>query len=138
MKTNAIRMYEYGGPEVMRYEEVELAEPGEGEARIRHTAIGLNFIDTYHRTGLYPMDLPTGLGSEAAGIVRGRGARGKRGAAWKSRGLHGPACRLIFGMPQSSGMAAGAGAGRCLRRAGGGGHAQRTDGLVPAAEKLIP
>ena len=66
-------MYEYGGPEVLRYEEIELDEPGEGEARIRHTAIGLNFIDTYHRTGLYPMDLPTGLGSEAAGIVEAVG-----------------------------------------------------------------
>jgi NADPH2:quinone reductase len=73
MKTHAIRMYEYGGPEVMRYEEVELEEPGEGEARIRHTAIGLNFIDTYQRTGLYPVDLPTGLGSEAAGIVEAVG-----------------------------------------------------------------
>jgi len=69
MKTNAIRIHEYGGPEVLRYEEIELAEPGEGEVRIRHTAIGLNFIDTYHRTGLYPMELPTGLGSEAAGVV---------------------------------------------------------------------
>jgi NADPH2:quinone reductase len=66
-------MYEYGGPEVMRYEEVELDEPGEGEARVRHTAIGLNFIDTYYRTGLYPVDLPTGLGSEAAGIVEAVG-----------------------------------------------------------------
>ncbi len=73
MKTNAIRIYEYGGPEVLRYEEVELGEPGEGEARIRHTAIGLNFIDTYHRTGLYPVDLPTGLGSEAAGVVEAIG-----------------------------------------------------------------
>lgn len=73
MKTHAIRIYEYGGPEVLRYEEVELDEPGEGEARIRHTAIGLNFIDTYHRTGLYPVDLPTGLGSEAAGVVEAVG-----------------------------------------------------------------
>jgi NADPH2:quinone reductase len=73
MKTNAIRMYEYGGPDVMQYLEVDLAEPGEGEARVRHTAIGLNFIDTYHRTGLYPMDLPTGLGSEAAGVVEAVG-----------------------------------------------------------------
>ncbi len=73
MKTHAIRMYEYGGPEVMRYEEIELGEPGEDEARVRHTAIGLNFIDTYHRTGLYPMELPTGLGSEAAGIVEAVG-----------------------------------------------------------------
>ena len=73
MKTHAIRMYAYGGPEVMRYEAIALDEPGQGEARIRHTVIGLNFIDTYHRTGLYPMDLPTGLGSEAAGIVEAVG-----------------------------------------------------------------
>ena len=73
MKTHAIRMYEYGGPEVLRYEKVELDQPGEGEAQIRHTAIGLNFIDTYHRSGLYPMDLPAGLGSEAAGIVEAVG-----------------------------------------------------------------
>jgi len=69
MKAKAIRIHKYGGPEVLHFEDVEVAEPGEGEARIRHTAIGLNFIDTYHRSGLYPMELPTGLGSEAAGLV---------------------------------------------------------------------
>jgi NADPH2:quinone reductase len=74
MKTNAIRIHEFGGPEVLRFEEVELPEPAENEARIRHTAIGLNFIDTYNRTGLYPMELPTGLGSEAAGVVEAVGA----------------------------------------------------------------
>lgn len=73
MKTNAIRIHEYGGPEVLRYEEVDLPAPAEGEACIRHTAIGLNFIDTYHRTGLYPAPLPSGLGSEAAGIVESVG-----------------------------------------------------------------
>ena len=73
MKVNAIRIHEYGGPEVMRFEEVELADPAAGEAQIRHTAIGLNFIDTYHRSGLYPMELPTGLGSEAAGIIESVG-----------------------------------------------------------------
>lgn len=73
MKTNAIRIYEFGGPEVIKFEEVDLGDPGEGEARIRHTAIGLNFIDTYFRTGLYPMDLPGGLGSEAAGVVEAVG-----------------------------------------------------------------
>jgi len=73
MKTHAIRIHEYGGPEVLRFEEVELPDPGPGEARIRHTAIGVNFIDTYHRTGLYPLDLPTGLGSEAAGVVEAVG-----------------------------------------------------------------
>ena len=69
MKTKAIRINEYGGPEVLNYTEIELSDLQSGEARIRHTAIGLNFIDTYHRSGLYPMPLPTGLGSEAAGIV---------------------------------------------------------------------
>ncbi len=69
MKAKAIRIHEYGGPEVLQFEDIEVAEPGDGEVHIRHTAIGLNFIDTYHRIGLYPMDLPTGLGSEAAGII---------------------------------------------------------------------
>lgn len=69
MKTKAIRIHEYGGPEVLKYEDVELSPPGAGEARIRHTAIGLNFIDTYHRSGLYPMQFPAGLGSEACGVV---------------------------------------------------------------------
>ncbi|MDH3545468.1 MAG: quinone oxidoreductase [Gammaproteobacteria bacterium] len=74
MKTNAIRIHEYGGPEVLRWEEIDVPEPAAGEASIRHTAIGLNFIDTYHRTGLYPVDLPTGLGREAAGVVESLGA----------------------------------------------------------------
>lgn len=74
MKANAIRLHEFGGPEVLRWEKVEVPDPGEGEARIRHTAIGLNFIDTYHRTGLYPVKLPGGLGSEAAGVVEAIGA----------------------------------------------------------------
>ncbi len=73
MKSNAIRIYEFGGPDVLRWEEVDVPDPGEGEAQIRHTAIGLNFIDTYHRTGLYPVGLPTGLGSEASGIVQAVG-----------------------------------------------------------------
>lgn len=73
MKTHAIRIHEYGGPEVLQFEEVDLPEPGQGEARIRHTAIGLNFIDTYHRSGLYELELPTGLGSEAAGVVEAVG-----------------------------------------------------------------
>lgn len=74
MKANAMRIHEFGGPEVLRWEEVDVAEPGEGEAQIRHTAIGVNFIDVYHRTGLYPVDLPTGLGSEASGIVEAVGS----------------------------------------------------------------
>ena len=73
MKANAIRIHEYGGPEVLEWTEIDVADPGEGEAQIRHTAVGLNFIDTYHRTGLYPVDLPTGLGSEASGIIEAVG-----------------------------------------------------------------
>lgn len=68
--TRAIRIHETGGPEVLRWEEVEVGRPGPGEARIRQTAIGLNFIDTYHRSGLYPLpSLPATLGMEGAGVV---------------------------------------------------------------------
>lgn len=73
MKTHAIRIHQFGGPEVLDFEEVDLPAPGPGEARVRHTAIGVNFIDTYHRTGLYPLELPAGLGSEAAGVVEAVG-----------------------------------------------------------------
>lgn len=65
----AIRIHTNGGPEVLQWEDVEVVTPGAGEARVRHTAIGVNFVDTYHRSGLYPVKLPSGLGSEAAGIV---------------------------------------------------------------------
>jgi len=67
--THAIRFHKTGGPEVLVWEEVELGKPGPGEARIRHTAVGLNFVDIYNRSGLYPVPLPSGLGSEAAGVV---------------------------------------------------------------------
>lgn len=73
MKTKAIRIHRFGGPEVLRFEETDLPEPAPGEVRIRHTAIGINMIDTYHRSGLYPLELPTGLGTEAAGIVEALG-----------------------------------------------------------------
>ncbi len=73
MKSNAIRIYEYGGPEVLTWEEVDVPAPTDGLVQIRHTAIGLNFIDVYHRTGLYPTELPAGLGSEAAGVVEAVG-----------------------------------------------------------------
>ena len=58
-----------GGPEVIGWRDVDLPAPGPGEVRVRHTAVGLNYIDTYHRSGLYPLTLPSGLGSEAAGVV---------------------------------------------------------------------
>ena len=70
---NAIRFYQTGAPEVMQWESVEVGEPGPGEARIRHEAVGLNFADTYFRTGLYPVQLPAGLGVAAAGVVEAVG-----------------------------------------------------------------
>jgi NADPH2:quinone reductase len=69
----AIRFHETGGPEVLRFEDVPVGEPGRGEARVRHTAIGVNFVDVYHRTGLYPLPLPSGLGVEGAGVVEAVG-----------------------------------------------------------------
>ena len=70
MKTHAIRIHETGGPEVLRWEEIEVARPEPGEVLLRQTAVGLNYIDTYHRTGLYPLpELPAILGREAARVV---------------------------------------------------------------------
>lgn len=69
----AIRMNRTGGPEVMEYVDVEVGAPGPGEARVRHAAIGVNFIDIYFRTGLYPQPLPAGLGMEGAGVVEAVG-----------------------------------------------------------------
>jgi NADPH2:quinone reductase len=73
--TEVVRIYETGGPEVLRLERLELPPPGPGEVRVRHTAIGINFIDTYHRTGLYQLSgFPHGLGVEAAGVVETLGS----------------------------------------------------------------
>ena len=72
--THAIRFHATGGPEVLRWEEVGVADTAPNEARVRHHAVGLNFIDIYHRTGLYPAPLPSGIGLEAAGVVEAVGS----------------------------------------------------------------
>ena len=76
----AIRFHEHGGPEVLRFEDFDPGKPAPDEAQVRHTAIGVNYIDVYDRTGLYPSELPSGLGREAAGVVTavGRKAKGVR------------------------------------------------------------
>ncbi len=71
--TRAIRFERVGGPEVLQLQTVDLAPPAAGEVTVRHAAIGLNFIDVYHRTGLYPLPLPSGIGLEAAGVVEAVG-----------------------------------------------------------------
>lgn len=70
----AVRFHHVGGPEVLRLEDVEVGDPGPGQARIRHVAVGLNFADTYFRSGLYPVPRPSGIGVEASGIVTAIGA----------------------------------------------------------------
>ncbi|QKS28596.1 MAG: Quinone oxidoreductase 1 [Accumulibacter sp.] len=70
----AIRIRRTGGPEVMSWEEVAVGDPQPGEVRVRHRAVGLNYIDIYHRSGLYPLQLPNGLGLEAAGVVEAVGS----------------------------------------------------------------
>lgn len=70
---HAIRFHETGGPDVLRLEDVTVGDPGPGEVRVRHEAVGLNFADIYFRTGLYPAPLPAGLGVEAAGVVEATG-----------------------------------------------------------------
>ena len=124
----AIRITETGGPEVLRWEDVEVGEPGEGQARVRHTAVGVNYIDTYHRSGLYPLPLPTGLGSEAAGVVEavgpgrhGRQARRPGGVRRRRRPGRTPRRRLI------AGRRPGADPGRRDRPDGGGRDAQGDD-----------
>jgi NADPH2:quinone reductase len=73
MKTTAVRLHTTGSPDVLKLEDIDLPEPGAGEVRIRHTAIGLNFQDIYTRSGRYPAPMPSGLGTEAAGVVEAVG-----------------------------------------------------------------
>ncbi|QDL36808.1 quinone oxidoreductase family protein [Rhodoferax sediminis] len=69
----AVRFYEAGAPEVLRYEDIEVGEPGPGQVRLRHVAVGLNYADTYFRNGTYPIPLPNGMGVEASGVVQAVG-----------------------------------------------------------------
>src|SRR5690606_15522426 len=87
-----IRIHQHGGPEVMKFEDVDIPQPGAGEARIRQTAIGLNFLDTYYRTGLYPAPngLPLTPGGEGAGVVVSVGD----GVSWLK-----PGDRVAYTMP---------------------------------------
>ncbi|KVU74655.1 quinone oxidoreductase [Burkholderia ubonensis] len=70
---HAVRFHQTGGPDVLRWETVEVGDPGPGEVRVKHAAVGLNFADTYFRSGLYPVPLPSGIGVEAAGVVEAVG-----------------------------------------------------------------
>ncbi len=121
----AVRIHATGGPEVMSLEDLPLDAPGPGMVTVRHEAVGLNYIDTYHRSGLYPVELPSGLGLEAAGVVEavGEGAEfavGDRVAYCAasigaySEALNLPAARLV---PVPDGMAADTAAAVSLKGA---------------------
>jgi NADPH2:quinone reductase len=86
----AMRIHENGGPEKLRWEEVQVGAPGEGQVRVRSTAVGLNFIDTYQRSGLYPMPLPFTLGSEGAGVIEAVGPKVKEFKAGDRVAYSGP------------------------------------------------
>src|SRR3989449_4233601 len=91
----AVRFHKTGGPEVLQLDEVPVGEPGPGQARVRHTAIGVNFVDTYQRSGLYPMQLPQVAGNEGAGVVEAVGANVtdlKKGDRVAYTGLPGSYC----------------------------------------------
>ena len=91
----AVRFHKQGGPEVLQFDDVQVGEPGPGQVRIRHTAIGVNFVDTYQRSGLYPMQLPAVAGNEGAGVVEavGPGVKDlKKGDRVAYTGLPGSYC----------------------------------------------
>ena len=116
---HAIRIHQTGGPDVLCWEAVDLPAPAPGEATVRHHAVGLNYIDTYHRTGLYPLPLPSGIGLEGTGVVEAVGegvtevkvgdrvayAGGPIGAYAEVRNI--PAHRLLI-LPDSIGFDTGA------------------------------
>ena len=75
--TRVVKIEKTGGPEVLKFETIEVGKPSPEEVLIEHKAIGLNFIDTYHRSGLYPLELPSGIGGEGSGIIKGIGSKVK-------------------------------------------------------------
>ena len=95
--SKAVRYHKQGGPEVLQVDDVQVGDPAQGQVRIRHTAIGVNFVDTYQRSGLYPMQLPAVAGNEAAGVVEAVGAGVtdlKAGDRVAYTGLPGSYCEL--------------------------------------------
>ena len=94
----AVRYHKQGGPEVLQVDDVQVGEPGPGQVRVRHTAIGVNFVDTYQRSGLYPMQLPAVAGNEGAGVVEavGSGVKDlKKGDRVAYTGLPGSYCDVL-------------------------------------------
>ena len=135
--SKAIRIHAHGGPEVLTYEDVDAGRPGRGQVLVRHTAIGLNFLDVYYRTGLYaaPDGLPLIPGAEAAGVVVEVG----EGVEWPKPGdrvAYVDRARRLCGGAADRRRPAGGTSRRRVRRAGGGLHAEGADGGISAASHL--
>ena len=133
--THAIRVHATGGPEVLQWEAVEVGEPGPGQARIRHTAIGLNFIEVYHRIGFYPIPTPFTPGQEGAGVVEAVGAGVTHVKAGRPRRLwrhH----RLLFRAPPDRRRQAPGAARRDRRPLGRRADVEGTDRGGPAAARI--
>ena len=129
--SHAIRIHTIGGPEVLTWEEVPVGNPGPGEARVRHTVVGVNYIDTYHRSGLYKLPLPSGIGNEAAGMVEAVGA----GVDWVK-----PGDRVAYGIGavgrlQRAARVAGRPPGQAPRRRIG---SQRGDADAEGTHRPVP
>jgi len=90
----AVRFHKQGGPEVLQYEDIPVGDPGPGQARVRQTAIGVNFVDTYQRSGLYPAQLPQVAGNEGAGVVEAVGPNVTD--VKKATGSPTPGCRASY------------------------------------------
>src|SRR5678816_2790091 len=93
----AVRYHKQGGPEVLQVDDVQVGDPAQGQVRIRHTAIGVNFVDTYQRSGLYPMQLPQTAGNEGAGVIDAVGPKVKdlkKGDRIAYTGLPGSYCEM--------------------------------------------
>ena len=126
----AVRYHKQGGPEVLQLDEVAVGDPGPGQVRVRHTAIGVNFVDTYQRSGLYPMQLPAVAGNEGAGVVEAVGPGVNDAQDGRPRRLH-RAAGLVLRRAPRAGRPPGEAARGHQRRAGRVDDAEGHDGAVP-------
>ena len=130
----AFRFHRTGGPEVLQWEAVDVGAPGPGEVRVRHHAVGLNFADTYFRTGLYPAPLPAGMGVEAAGVVEAVGPGVTRLRRGRPGDLHRQPARRLQHRAGDGHRAADQAPRRHRLRHRGGDDDARPDDVVPAPQ----
>ena len=131
-----MRFYETGGPEVLKFEDVAVGDPGPGEVRIRHAAVGCNFADTYFRLGYYPVPLPNGMGVEAAGTIEAVG-EGVLPMPWGTGSTYTGSPLGAYSDRAGDACRAAVQAARCdfVRDGGGFDHARAVCGLLAARDQ---